>query len=293
MACPSPKNPIKLHVRSISLPSKLHPTYAKIDEKLNEFRSWSATCTSSSVSVLEGLPRAKELYFCCFEEVLCRRNAQQILGKHRQEKSVEGLLEGSVKILDVCAISRELLWKIKERVRDLQSTIRRRKTGQSLEVEAARFAELRKTVKKQVKGLIASLKQMRNEIIGVSPSVSSNEDDQLSEIIRMLIQVQLSSILVFHLLFSFLAQPRQARGSVMSRMIHRQGGDLNDMEGIDASLRSLYKVKRFGDFEILHQKVRKQLGELDFNVGRIEDGLESIFRQLIRTRASLLNIISQ
>lgn len=41
------------------------------------------------------------------------------------------------------------------------------------------------------------------------------------------------------------------------------------------------------------QLVVKQLGDLEVCAGSIEEGLECLFRRLIRSRASLLNIISQ
>lgn len=261
-------------------------------EKLNEFRYWFTTCTPTSDLVLKGLSRAKELYIC-LEEVLRTRSTQQVLSKCQHEKSVEGLLEGSVRILDVCAVSREIVWQIKEHVQDLQSTIRRRRTGPSPEVGTAHFAELRKKVKKEAKRLIVSLKQMGNEIIAASLPISSHEDDHLSEVIRVLREVQLSSILVFQLLVSFLSEPTPARCSVISRVMSRQDADVNELESIHVSLRSLCKPHKVELVEHLHQTVQEQLGKLELMVGSFEDGLECIFRRLIKTRASLLNIISQ
>ncbi|OWM68265.1 hypothetical protein CDL15_Pgr004747 [Punica granatum] len=293
MACSSPKNHTKYHLRSISLPSKLHPTNLKIEDELNKLVSWSTTsCISSSTSVLEGLSCLEELYIS-LEEVLQTRTTQQILSKNQQEKCIEEVLEGSVKILDVCAVSRELMSQTKEQVRDLQSTLRRRKAGSSLEVEIARFTQSRKTVKKDAKSLIASMKQMGNEIMATPSSILAQEDDHLSVIIRVLREVNLSSIPVFQFLLSFLTEARPARWSVISRMIPRQEADLSELERIDASMRCLFKPSKGDDTEQLHHTVQKQLGDLELNIRSFEDSLECIFRRLIKTRASLLNIISQ
>lgn len=291
MACPSPKSHAKYHFRSISLPSKLHPSNSKIEEKLKEFESWSTTCTSSSGSVLEGLSRVKELYNC-LEEVLHMKSTRQTLSKHRHEKSVEGLLEGSVKILDVCTGLRELGWQIKEHIRELQSAIRRWNTSPGLEVGIARFAKLRRKVKKDAKRVIASLKQMGNEIEAALPVASSHDNNHLLPIIRLLREVHLSIIPVFLLLLSFLTKLRPNMCSVISRMMHRQEADVNELESIGASLKSLRKPCKCEDVAQLHLTVRKQLGHLELTIGSFDDSLECLFRRLIRTRASLLNIIS-
>ncbi|KAJ7953204.1 DUF241 domain protein [Quillaja saponaria] len=155
------------HVRSISLPSGSHPTTLRIEEELNKLRNWLATSTSTSGSITRGLSGLEELYIC-LDDLLNLTSTQQVVPYHQQEKSVEELLDGSVRILDICGITRDNLLQVREHVQALQSALRRRKGDSSIESKVAEYTLFRKKMKKNAKKLITALKQMENKS-GASP----------------------------------------------------------------------------------------------------------------------------
>ncbi|PQP95682.1 uncharacterized protein Pyn_11356 [Prunus yedoensis var. nudiflora] len=75
-----------------------------------------------------------------------------------------------------------------------------------------------------------------------------------------------------------------------------QKEDINEMDGVDAALNTLCKSStapiECTDVENI-QSAQKRLEALEVTIEGLENGLESVFRRLIKTRASLLNIISQ
>ncbi|CBI14780.3 unnamed protein product, partial [Vitis vinifera] len=116
----------RCHVRSISLPSRSHPTTLKIQEELNKLRTLEASSTSTLETICNGLSGLQELYKC-LDELLGLPSTQQALSHHQHEKWVNDLLDGPVRILDVCGSVRDVIAQFKEKIRDLQSALRRRK----------------------------------------------------------------------------------------------------------------------------------------------------------------------
>ncbi|KAL8103002.1 hypothetical protein AgCh_027510 [Apium graveolens] len=179
MACASEANNSH-HIRSISLPSRSHPNVVEIDEELRKLKSRdvSSSCTASTVSsdllILEGL-------YKCIADLLNLPLTQQALSNHQQEKWVDELLDGSVRLLDICGTTRDFMSQIKEHVVDLQSAIRRKKGDLTLASSISKFNSFRRKMKNQAKKLIADLKQ-----VDIKTACSSilNLDYHLSDVIR-------------------------------------------------------------------------------------------------------------
>lgn len=116
----------KYYVRSISLPSRSHPTTIRLNEELNKLKTWEATSSSVSHSICTGLSLLDDLHIC-FNDLLKMSSTQLTISHHQDEKSMEELLEGSVRLLDVCGITRDTLLQIRENAQSLHSALRRRK----------------------------------------------------------------------------------------------------------------------------------------------------------------------
>lgn len=290
----------KYHVRCISLPSRSHPSTLKLEEELNKLKTWEST--STSVSICKGLTGLDELYKS-MDGLLNMTSIQQVISQHQHEKCVEELLDGSVRLLDICGITRDTMLQIKEHARALQSALRRRKGDSSIESNINNYTSFKKKLKKDVKKLITTLKQMENKWGAISPVLA--QDHHLSAVIRVLREVCVMNVSVFQSLFLFLTVPlskaKATRWSLVSKLMHKgviaceeKQENVNEMEVADAALSALCRNAPSEGVEAKKkQSAHKKLEDLEIGIEDMENGLECVFRSLIKTRASFLNIISQ
>ncbi|KAL4368191.1 hypothetical protein GQ457_05G011960 [Hibiscus cannabinus] len=286
----------KYHVRSISFPSRSHPTTLRIEDELNRLktRDSSAVLTSESVSV--GLSGLGDLYQC-MDDLLDMSSTQQVLAVHQHEKCVDALLDGYVRLLDVCGIARDYMFQITEHVRALQSALRRRKGDSSIENDILRYMSFRKAMKKQAKKLITELKRM-DEYNELDASLCLDQDHHFSAVIRVLRQVNGTNACVFQSLLSFLSAPasaKQRRRSLVAKLMHKgvigceeKRDVVNEIESADGAVcraRTLDAEKM--------RTAHKRLVALESSIEGLEKRLECLFRHLIKARACLLNIISR
>ncbi|XP_077219643.1 uncharacterized protein LOC143853797 [Tasmannia lanceolata] len=111
------------HVLSISMPTRSHLFVSKVQEEIEKLKTWE-TLPKSSSTICIGLSGLKDLYNCV-EDLLQLPLTQQVLFTHQQEKWMEEMLDGSVRLLDMCGITRDILIQMKGQVVDLNSALRR------------------------------------------------------------------------------------------------------------------------------------------------------------------------
>lgn len=291
----------KYNVRSISLPSRSHPSTLRLEEELNKLKTWEATSTSTSDSIYRGLVGLDELYKS-MDELLNLTSTQQVLSQHRHEKFVDELLDGSVRILDICGTTRDAISQVKEQVRALQSALRRRKGDSSIEAGIKNYNCFKKKMKKDAKKSITALKQMESKWAAL-PILDL--DHHLASVIRLLREVSVMNVSIFQALLLFLtvplSKPRPSGWSLVSKLMHKgviaceeKQENVNEVEVVDAALRNLSRntASSEGDEPEKIQSTHKSLEDLEISMEEMENGLECLYRRLIRTRASLLNIIS-
>ncbi|XP_021275279.1 uncharacterized protein LOC110410035 [Herrania umbratica] len=283
----------KYHVRSISLPSRSHPTTLRIEDELNRLKTWEASLLSTSESICAGLSGLEDLYQC-MDDLLNMASTQQVLCLHQHEQCIDELLDRSVRLLDICSIARDYMFQLKEHVHALQSALRRRKGDSSIENNIINYTCFRKEMKKQGKKLITELKQMDNKL-GAAPLL--DQDHHFSAVIRVLREVNVMNTSIFQYLFSFLSAPvssKQTRWSLVSKLMHKgvisceeKQENVNELESVDAALR-----RHTSDVEKM-KIAHKRLVALESSIEGLENRLECVFRHLIKARTSLLNVISQ
>ncbi|KAJ9564599.1 hypothetical protein OSB04_000565 [Centaurea solstitialis] len=249
-------------IRSISLPTRSHPSTHQVEEELSDLKKWESTnsisCVPDAESVFSGITSLERLY-ACVDNLFTLQLTQQALSHHQHEKLVDELLDRSMRHLDVCGSIRDLVSQVKEHVRDVQSALRRRKGD--FVIDASLLKKLRKDAKRGV----ADLKQIDH----LYASKPLNLDPHLSSVVRALRDVSEVSVSVFGLLLSYLSlsisKPKSTtKWSIVSKFIQKGSKDQPQVCG----------------------------EALECNIEAIENGLECMFRRLIRTRASLLNILS-
>ncbi|XP_057469659.1 uncharacterized protein LOC130758741 [Actinidia eriantha] len=194
----------------------------------------------------------------CVDDLLKLNLTQQALSPHQHEEWVDGLLDGFLRLIDVCGIVRDVI----------------------------------KNIKKDAKKLIATMKQIEKRI-GGSPLLGL--DHHFSLVIRVLREVVVATNSIFRLLLLFLSVP--TKRSLVSRLLHTetvacedQHVNMNELESTDFALHTPWKC---GATEGNKKQIAQHRLEcLETSIEAIENCLESSFRSMIRARASLLNVVS-
>ncbi|RWR84547.1 hypothetical protein CKAN_01336500 [Cinnamomum micranthum f. kanehirae] len=288
-----PENPY--HVRSTSMPPRLHPLALRVEDQLNKLRTCDGACASSNHPMVETLcgrlSGLQDLYDCV-DDLIQSPLTQQALVHHRCGKWVDEMLDGSLRVLDVCGIARDALMQMKESVMVIQSVLRRRRGAREEELanKVGVYISLRKKLKKVMEKCLKSLKRTENKF-ALSPFMG---DDHLGEIIIVLREVRSISIFIFESLLSFMVMS----GSAMKvdrrsqRVVcEEEGKKMSDFERVDASLHTLSSCK--GTTNLVSMKnTQKGLETLYMNIQDVENKLDCAFRCLIKIRVSLLNILN-
>lgn len=277
---------IKKHIRSISLPSRSHPSTSGIDEALNKVKTINTT-KSSSESILTGLAGLEELYDCT-DEFLKMCSTQRVLSSVGSD-FMEEMLDGSLRLMDICSVSRDLMVETREHARYLQSCVRRKKVagggrggGDQLDVAVSGYVKFRKNTRKETKKLLVSLKS----IDGGSSSYD-HDDEHLVAVIDVMRRVVSVSVVLLNSLLEFLSGRQSNIKSKLASVLKKKKCNLedatNELETLDSAIR--------GD-SCSRDDLQGKLEEVEMSIGGFEKNLEGLFRRLIRTRTSLLNIIS-
>ncbi|KAM7260381.1 hypothetical protein ACFE04_016122 [Oxalis oulophora] len=238
------------HVRSISLPTGSHPLAASVDEQLSRLRISQETSTSSSSVLCHKLDGLRKLYECV-DDLLQLPLTQQ----HLSNESLDDVLNGSIQILDICDISRDVLSQMKECQQELESSLRRKSGGDNEAVCA--YMTSRKKISKIVSKSLRNLKRSETKI------AKSDQDST----IKILKDSEEITFAVFESLFSLISQSKTNNGW--------------------SSVSKLFKPKRVSCESLLRQSE-----DLNSNIQELEQNLECLYRRLVKTRVTLLNIFN-
>ncbi|KAJ4729014.1 hypothetical protein OWV82_001863 [Melia azedarach] len=211
---------------------------------------------------------------------------QQALAQAHEKKLVDELLNGSLRNLDICGIAQNALLQMQESVRELQSVLRRRRGDESeLSSEIKKYLASRKAVKKAIH---KALKEMENK-----HSSQINEEH-----VTMLKEVEAVTFTAFESMLLVISGPKTPSKlsslPLVSKIIRpkrvacEEGvAEMNEFEKVDAALSTDKTIKSENIFGL-----QDQLKELELCIQDLDEGLESLSRQLIKAQVSLLNIVN-
>ncbi|KAJ8531426.1 hypothetical protein K7X08_026860 [Anisodus acutangulus] len=192
------------HVRSISVPGSSHQSTEKLKEAINNLKALEISTSSSAEAMYNGLLGLEELYKCV-NVLLNLPQTLQAFSQYRLGKMVEDLLDKSVRLLDLCGTTRELVLQYKENVRDLQSSLKRRKKDSTTETSMTKFTSFSKKIKKEAKRLVVVLKQMDQET--EQSFIPKDSDQHTVDMIKTLKEANAVRVSIFQMFLSFLSVP--------------------------------------------------------------------------------------
>ncbi|KAJ6403046.1 hypothetical protein OIU84_015043 [Salix udensis] len=282
------------HTRSNSLPSRPHPLTSQINEHFSRLNASQAT---SSSLVCQKLCSLQDLHDCV-DRLILLPLTQKSLAQEQNEKWVDDVLDGSLRVLDVCSMARDALLQTKEYAQEIQSIMRRRRGNEiGFSGEIKTYLILRKVVKKKIHKALRDLKNLGNK----SSFSPFNEDQEAVAIANMLKEVEVVTLIELESLLTLIsggsrAQSKLSDWSLVSKLMHprrisreAEETEVNEFEKLDSALHSLIYKKSISDNTVPAENVLHQLKEFDFCIQELEEGLESLYRRLIKTRVSLLN----
>ncbi|KAK3425012.1 hypothetical protein EUGRSUZ_F01737 [Eucalyptus grandis] len=270
------------HSRSISLPSRGHPLTTSVEDQLDRLRSTEATSSSGC----QNLGDLKDLYES-INDLLQLPLAQQAIFRDYHSKCIEPLLDGSIRLLDFCGTTREVFSQMKESIQELESSLRRKRGGdRGLASEVESYIKSKKRQQKVISRILENLKRAEKK------KKDSNKETALG----MIREAEDVSLSVFESLLRLLSGPKaksKINGwSLVSKLVSskriscEENVNDNNIEGLYVDLSVLKSV------EDMNPRVLKQLEAFESTIRDIDEDLECLYRHLVKTRASLLNILN-
>ncbi|KAK8567904.1 hypothetical protein V6N13_105848 [Hibiscus sabdariffa] len=277
------------HARSNSLPSRPHPLVTQIDEHLCRLKSNE----SASSSMTRNLSALRDLYELV-GNLLQLPATQKTLAHQCNDKQVNELLNGSLKLLDVCGVAKDALLQAKEDTKQLQSILRRRRGDEGgFTNEVKEYLASRKKAKKLINKSLKACK---------SGFAQLQIDGEAT--FSMLREVEGVSFRVFECLFSYISgtnlESKSTKWSLVSKLMSSkhitcqgEATETNEFEKVDSVLCTLIDNKTRKSGKISSDGAQIELQKLESSIQDFEDGVECLLRLLIKTRVSVLNILSQ
>lgn len=207
---------------------------------------------------------------------------------------IDELLEGSLKLLDVCSVAKHCLLQSKESMYELELVIHKRGAETAFTIKGGKYLASRKNLNKAIRKALGNLNGIEREQI----VTSLNKDSETLAMLSILKEAEVITVNSLESLLLFIigskGQPKHSRWSVISKLMqpnkeecYSQESDTNAFEKVDADLQSLinHKPSFIEDFQS-HMEI------LEMCIQNLDVGVEHLSGKLVRTRVSLLNFFN-
>ncbi|KAJ3691311.1 hypothetical protein LUZ61_020475 [Rhynchospora tenuis] len=254
------------HVRSVSLPCRSHPLISILEEQIQAVRSWVANPEGSSAWIEAGLAHI-ELLQIALEDFLQLPQTQDTLP---QATSVDQLLDDLLQLVDAYGSFVSTILTLKECHSNVQSALRRQD-----EVRIASFLKSQRNAEKEIGQLASGLRS-----ISKCRQLALCSDTKEIEITGIIREAICTTAFASMAIFAGVQTSSAAASSKKSF-------------GVTRSFKKLaisYSLKKCSTGEEENINTIKRFEELDECIRCSECLSERVFRSLINSRVSLLNI---
>ncbi|KAH6813265.1 hypothetical protein C2S51_022283 [Perilla frutescens var. frutescens] len=261
------------HTRSHSFPSGSQPSIIQVDESLLS----EPTTPSSLSSVTDRIKGLQNLYEN-IDDLLLLPHIQRIIAQECSQKCVDEILEGYIMLLDACAAARDLISLAKKDAQDLLSAVRRRTHAEASSSYITSRSKLRKVVEKALKASSIRKKQVLEKGCETGPVVDLLMGSKSAT------SAMLNSLFLY-MMGTKVQSRHSSRYLLMSKKVSGQD-EQTEFSKVDTALLG------FKD-DIKVDDLLNCLKEMESSIQILGDGLDCLFRRLIKTRVLLLNILSR
>ncbi|XP_074293479.1 uncharacterized protein LOC141620532 [Silene latifolia] len=184
------------------------------------------------------------------------------------------MLDGSLTILDICSTTRDVLVQSKGCVLEIQSVLRTRCSGElNIASEVAEYLSTRKTIKKVL------------------------EINQGECFLKETKDITWTSLLHCYLTLAGGIKSQSSKSwSLVAKLTQKRSEkevsvtQTNEFDVVDATLESIVCQKK--TIVNIIEIIRNQILSLESQIQDFDQVLECLFRHLVKTRSTLLNILS-
>lgn len=278
------------HVRSKSVPSTPHPIISQVDEQLSRLRD-SEAISSSSSSLCHKLGALQDLHDSV-EKLLILPLSQQALVQVSDKEVLDELLEGSLRLLDLCDTAKNALLQTRECTHELESVLRRRRSEIGTSSSLRKCLSSRKMIKKAIYKVLKGME-----------SKQSNKDNGSFTFVNQMKEVEAVTYHSIVSLLAFVAGPKLPAKwscwSSVSKLVQSkkvacisEETSTSVVERLDLALSSITNHQTEKDFQIQVEDMQNLLRDCGASIKEVEEELEGLYRLIIKTRVSLLNIFN-
>ncbi|KAL6661963.1 hypothetical protein ACP70R_001347 [Stipagrostis hirtigluma subsp. patula] len=233
------------HLRSISLPSRLHSSEAGVQQELQILEAIISSPSTTIITMCDSLRRLGDIYGDVEEMIHLPSN--QVCSS-QQRKVLDEEMESSLELLDLCNTMQEIFVELKATIQELQVALRKGDDA-TVQAKVLYYSRLVKKAKQQFKK--------------TSKKVTSDKTD--CAMVRLL------------------TKARETTASLLESTLQLLSKQI-EMPKQSLVSKAFYKRKVVCEED--------QLQALESSIGDLESGAGHLFRRLVQSRVSLLNILS-
>ncbi|CAD6245682.1 unnamed protein product [Miscanthus lutarioriparius] len=234
------------HLRSISLPSRLHSSEPAVQQELCILEAIISSPSTCIVMMCDGLRRLGDIYISVEEMTHLPSNK---VCSSQQRKMLDGEIESSLELLDLCNTMQEIFVELKAIMQELQVALRKG-DGATVQAKIQSYSRLVKKAKQSFK----------------KSSKKATSDKTDCAMIRLLTKAREIAISLLESTVQLLSKQIEVpKQSLVSKAFSKRKAAVCEED---------------------------QLRALECSIGDLESGAGHLFRILVQSRVSLLNILS-